>query len=99
MQIPVAVEPVSGNGYRARGGEPLALTAHGATREEALQNLRKLIQDRLAAGVELVSVDVPGTAHPWLEFAGMFKDDPLFDDWCKAMAEYRREVDEDPDRL
>ena len=33
------------------------------------------------------------------EFAGMFKDDPLFDDWQKAIAEYRRQVDNDPDYL
>ncbi|WP_199247789.1 hypothetical protein [[Phormidium] sp. ETS-05] len=31
--------------------------------------------------------------EPWVNFAGMFKDDPLFDDFVEAMAAYRREVD------
>jgi hypothetical protein len=29
MQIQDLIEPVAGNGYRARGGEPLDLTAEG----------------------------------------------------------------------
>lgn len=32
-------------------------------------------------------------ANPWLDGAGMFRDDPLFDDWQRAIAEYRRETD------
>ena len=35
--------------------------------------------------------------HPWMEFAGMFKDDPYFDDVVEIMAENRRKMDEDPD--
>lgn len=31
--------------------------------------------------------------EPWVNCAGMFKDDPLFDDFVEAMAAYRREVD------
>jgi hypothetical protein len=30
---------------------------------------------------------------PWVKFAGMFKDDPLFDDFVEDMAAYRRELD------
>lgn len=33
------------------------------------------------------------TKHPWMEFAGMFKDDPYWDEFQEAIAEYRREVD------
>jgi hypothetical protein len=36
MQIPVFIETVARNGYRARGLEPFAFSARGATREEAL---------------------------------------------------------------
>jgi hypothetical protein len=46
MQIPVLVERVKGNGYRARGTEPFAISAKGSTREEALAKLdaeRKLV--------------------------------------------------------
>jgi hypothetical protein len=41
--------------------------------------------------------DLPQRANPWLAGADMFRDDPLFDDWQRAMAEYRREVDGIPD--
>src|SRR5438874_195671 len=43
MQISVLIEPVPGNGYRAKGGEPFALSAEGATRGEALARLRDQI--------------------------------------------------------
>ncbi|MBD1808625.1 DUF4209 domain-containing protein [Microcoleus sp. FACHB-SPT15] len=32
-------------------------------------------------------------SDPWIKFAGMFKDDPLFDDFVEDMAAYRRELD------
>ncbi len=97
MHIPVLIEPVEGNGFRARGGEPLALSAEGATEEEALRRLREQIDDRLASGTRLVSLQVPARGNPWTEFAGMFKDDPHFDEWQEAIAENRRKADADPD--
>ncbi len=97
MQIPVLVERLKGSGYRARGTEPFALTGKGATREEALSKLRDKIQARLKNGVELVGLEVGPETNPWVEFAGMFKNDPLIDEWKQAMADYRKEVEEDPD--
>jgi Domain of unknown function (DUF4209) len=32
-------------------------------------------------------------SDPWVKFAGMFKDDPLFDEFVEDMAAYRREID------
>lgn len=96
MQIPVLVERVKGNGYRARGHEPFALSAKGATREEALAKLRAKIQTRLKNGTELVGLEVGPQPHPLAEFAGMFKDDPYFEDVLKIMAENRRKMDDDP---
>lgn len=34
--------------------------------------------------------------NPCLDFAGMFKDDPYFDEWQQAIAENRRKIDEAP---
>ena len=99
MQIAVLVERLKGNGYRARGAEPFALTGKGATREEALRKLRAKILARLKEGVELVGLELDSEANPWVEFAGMFKDDPMIDEWKQAMADYRQEVEEDPDYL
>src|SRR5262249_44958762 len=97
MQIPVLIEPVAGNGFRARGGEPLHLSAEGATEQEALHKLRQEIDRHLAAGARLVGLEVPARGNPWAEGAGMFKGDPLFGEWQQAIAENRRRADADPD--
>ena len=34
--------------------------------------------------------------NPWAEMAGIFRDDPLFDEWVEIMRENRRKADEDP---
>jgi hypothetical protein len=98
MQIPVLVERVKGNGYRVKGTEPFAISARGATREEALARLRAKIQTRLKNGSEIVGLEVGAQGHPWMEFAGMFKDDPWVDDWVESMEEHRQKVEEDPNR-
>jgi hypothetical protein len=99
MQIPILIEAVAGNGYRSRGGEPYALSAEGATREEVLAKLQEQLQARLKAGAAIVPLEVPAEPHPLARFVGIFKDDPLIDDWKQAMADYRRQIDEDPDAL
>ncbi|MFI5460405.1 MAG: hypothetical protein ACHRXM_33735 [Isosphaerales bacterium] len=96
MQIPVLVERLKGNGYRARGSEPFAVTAKGATRAEALAKLREKIQRRFKEGTEVVGMEVGTHRPPLLKFAGMFKDDPLFAAWQKSIVEYLQEVEEDP---
>jgi predicted RNase H-like HicB family nuclease len=97
MQIPVLIEPIAGNGYRARGGEPFALTGEGPTREDALAKLKELLQARLRDGAEVVGLELTPTTHPLAEFVGMFRKDPMIEDWKEAMAEYRRKIDEKPD--
>ncbi|HEY7427404.1 MAG TPA: hypothetical protein VH682_24435 [Gemmataceae bacterium] len=99
MQIPVLIEPMARNGYRAKSTEPFAASAKGATREEALAKLRTKIEGRLKKGAELVGLEVGASSHPWMEFAGMFKDDPWIEDWKRSIEEYRKKVDEDPDTL
>jgi predicted RNase H-like HicB family nuclease len=99
MQIPILIEPVAGNGYRARGCEPFGLTADGATREEALHKLEEQLRARLKTGAQIVSLEIAEQDNPWRQFAGMFEGDPLFDEWQAAIAENRRKADEDPDVL
>src|SRR5437660_9713100 len=95
MQIPVLLERVKGNGYRARGREPFAVSARGSTREEALAKLRAKIQTRLKNGSEIVGLEVGPEPHPLAQFAGMFKDDADFADVLKIMADNRKRMDED----
>lgn len=96
MQIPVLVKRIKGNGYQAQGNEPFRVSARGATRKEALAKLRAKIEARLKNGTELVGLEVGAQPHPLAEFAGMFKDDPHFEDVLKIIAENRRKMDEDP---
>lgn len=85
MVIPVLIEPTADGRFRARGGE---------TRDDAVAMLREKIDEQLARGAEIVSLDVPAAPNPWLAMAGMFKDDPLFDEWQQAIAEYRDQMDQ-----
>jgi predicted RNase H-like HicB family nuclease len=94
LRFSILVEAVPGKGYRARGGEPFGLSADGATRDEALQKLRQLIEGKVSAGAEVVTLEVPmDEQHPWLPFAGIFRDDPLVEEWKRTMAELRRQAD------
>ena len=97
MPIQVLIEPVPKNGFRATSGAPLALSVEAPTRAQALAKLKQQLQARLKNGAELVPIEVIPEPHPWMEFAGMFKDDPWIDDWRRSVAEYRRKKDAEPD--
>jgi hypothetical protein len=96
MQIHVLIDPVGDNRYRAYGGPPFPFSAEGETPYEAVQNLRQLIRDRLKAGAQVIRIEVPATESPIAEFAGVWKNDPLNEEWRQAVEEYRRLVDADP---
>jgi hypothetical protein len=98
MQIPVLVEPMENQGFRATGGSGLEFAARGATAEEALGRFRAEIERRIAAGAILVNVEVGAIEeNPWTQCVGSLKDDPFFDAWQQEIAENRRELDENPD--
>jgi predicted RNase H-like HicB family nuclease len=101
MQIPILVEPLTNNGYRATCGPPLAVSAEGATRADAVDKLKLLLRERLSNGVEIVAAEIPARVveNPWVKYAGMFKDDPMFDEVLEIMKENRRKDDEDPGYL
>ena len=79
--------------------EPFAVSARGAAREAALANLLAKIHARLKQGTEIVGLEFDPQPERWMEFAGMFKDDPWIDDWKKSIEEYRQKVEDDPDAL
>src|SRR5262245_45398182 len=99
MQIPVLVEPVAKNGYRATCRALDDLSAEGATRDEALPKLRRKLAARMKNGAAILSLELGAEAHPFAEFVGIFRDDPYLDDWKRSMADYRRKIDRDPDAL
>ena len=93
MQIPVLIEVVKNNGFRATTGQPMVLTGEGATREEALHQLQRALAERLSAGAEIAPLEFPVPDHPLAPFAGMFQDNPLFDAWQEAISQTRRQAD------
>ena len=98
MNIPVLIEPIESNGFRATGGLPFQITAEGATRDEALGRLRAEIDRRMASGAILVPLEIASSAaNPRIEGAGMFRDDAQYDEWQAAILEYRRQVDREAD--
>ena len=97
MQIPVLVEALGENHFRAEAPHPVALTAEGRSSEEAVQRLRDKIAATVADGKQIVPLEIPlKQDHPWLPYIGQFENDPLFDQWQAAIADYRREQSNDP---
>ncbi|CAC5345136.1 MULTISPECIES: hypothetical protein [Planktothrix] len=68
--------------------------AKGSSREAALEQLLEQVNAILKQG-EIVQLEIPlpKPEHPWMKFAGMFKDDPYFDEMLKDIEDYRRERD------
>lgn len=70
--------------------------AEANTKEEALQALYQIVTEQLRDR-EIVSFEVevsqPQKEHPWMKFAGMFKDDPDFEELLAFIEEDRRQLD------
>lgn len=94
MRIPVLIEETPERRYVATGGVPFAVSALGDTADEALAAVKQLIDDRVARGATIAAIELGGSANPWLEGAGMFREDPLFNEWQGAIADYRRTANE-----
>ena len=99
MRIPVLVQSENGNGFRAELLPAQTFFAEGPTAEDAMEKLRGLIQTRIDQGAEIAYLEFAEKQNPWLQLVGIYKDDPYLDDYKQAIADYRRQVDEDPDRL
>jgi predicted RNase H-like HicB family nuclease len=94
MEVVVLIEQLDEQTYRAETAQPIALVTQGRTRDEAIERLRSLARQRLAAG-EVLHVEIPEVAapHPWLPFAGIWKDHPDFDAVLEHIADERRRRD------
>jgi hypothetical protein len=94
MQVTVFVEQLDEQTYRAATTQPITLVTEGRTRDEAIERLRVLAQQRLTAG-EMVCLEIPEVAvpHPWVPFAGIWKDHPDLDAVLEHVAEARRHLD------
>ena len=100
MDIPILLEPLPADGYRATSLLPTRLSVEAASREEALRQVTRLVHEQLAHS-EVVHLNVPlaGESHPWRSLAGTWKDHPDIDEFDQHLSDYRRQVDADPNRL
>jgi hypothetical protein len=94
MQLPVIVEHLGDDHFRAEAAVPFSVSAEGKSSQEAVQNLRTRIESEFSNGRQLMmlEVNVPHE-HAWMKYVGHLKDDPLFDEWQAAIREYRRQRD------
>ncbi len=101
MKIPVLIELDPDKGFRARAGEPFAITVEGATHAEVLKKLQQAVESRVkSARVELTELEVPVRPNGILRCIGTLDpNDPEIEAWKQAMQDYRREVEEAPDGL
>jgi predicted RNase H-like HicB family nuclease len=94
MEIAVLLEPAADGGFTARSGDPLDLRAEGDTPDSALRNLRDLIKARMDSGSLLTTIELPRASEGRHPGAGIYRDEPLFDQWRAAIASYRQEVED-----
>ena len=90
----VILEEKEGNYQATVWGLP-EIQATGEIKEAVLKSINQLLTARLEK-VEVISdqIDLPAKSeHPWMKFAGKYKDDPLFDDMLAEIEAYRRELD------
>jgi hypothetical protein len=70
------------------------IVAEGDTEEDALTKVQADLKSLLRQGrVVQIDPDVTPTEHPWKQFAGMFADDPDWDEFQASIRQYREEVD------
>ncbi|GJD15180.1 hypothetical protein RIVM261_001360 [Rivularia sp. IAM M-261] len=68
--------------------------SEASTKEEAIQNLYEIVNTRLQnVEVVMAEIEAPQKHNPWMEFAGMYEDNPLFDEVISNIAASRREID------
>ncbi len=71
------------------------LTVEGATEEEAISNVKSALEAQLAKG-KFISIEVNSGTEinetlPQMKYAGIFTNDPTFDDFMEKLALIREE--------
>jgi hypothetical protein len=94
MQIPILVEALGQDQYRAEAPAPFSVAAEGKSSAEAVQNLRSRIEQEFSNGKRIVMLDLSVDAeNPWIQYAGHLKDETFLSDFQAGLAEYRRQRD------
>jgi hypothetical protein len=92
VELSVLVQQTANNRFRAWCAQPVAAEAEGATRDEALANLKTDIEAK-TRGVEVVRI-VVGRPIPT---APIWPDDEITRAWLDGIAAARAAADQQPD--
>ncbi|HLQ43240.1 MAG TPA: hypothetical protein VK137_00810 [Planctomycetaceae bacterium] len=96
MQIPIVIEPLPNNRFRAQSSSPLSMIVEGDSAEESLRLWREKFSSCLPTDAEVQVVSPSAIAPslpPWAKYIGELKDDPLLDEWREGVEEYRKQRD------
>ncbi|MGB3769480.1 MAG: hypothetical protein WA947_23215 [Phormidesmis sp.] len=104
MQYQVLVQNPSERHFVASVVGLSNVVADGKTEEEAIAKIKAALTSQLSVSklvtIEIESEDIDRekeqgkTADPWIRHAGIFADDPTFDDFLEEIATFRRRADE-----
>lgn len=94
MQIPIVIESLPGNRFRATSTAALSLMVEANTAEESFRLWRERYASVLPSDAEVVAVEQPAQeSHAFAKFIGTLKNDRLVEFWREGLAEYRRDRD------
>ncbi len=95
MQYQVFVQSQSEQHFVASVVGMPNLTVEGKTEEEAISNVKSALKAQLAKGkfvtVEVDPQEQPNKNIPQMRYAGIFANDPTFDDFMEKLAVIRKE--------
>ena len=96
MQYQVFIQSQSDHNFIASIVGLPNLTVEGRTEEEAIANALAALESQLATGkfvtIEVNPVLQPSGIVPQMRYAGIFADDPTFDDFMDKLAAIRKEA-------
>ncbi|MGH2412894.1 MAG: type II toxin-antitoxin system HicB family antitoxin [Microcystaceae cyanobacterium] len=100
MQYQVFVQSQSDHQFIASVVGVPNCVAEGGSKEEAIANAKTILEKKLAQG-ELVTIEIDSTEADSLlqmQYAGIFADDPTFDDWMEKLATIRHQANSADDK-
>jgi predicted RNase H-like HicB family nuclease len=102
MTYSILVEETGNDSFHAIALGLPECRAVATTRQKALAKLRELLAKRLATA-EIVEVEIPQPTlqaeHSWNRFAGMFEDEPSFDEVLEEIETNRLEANADGNQV
>ncbi|MDX1522217.1 MAG: hypothetical protein R3264_11355 [Anaerolineae bacterium] len=81
--------------YIARIRDWPELVVEEFSREAAIDQMKTQLAEYLSNPPEIVQIDVESQdqKNPWLKYAGMWVDDPTWEDFLAEVNAYRQEID------